>query len=1026
MCFFRTYQLGWAVASYLLLTSFFWTDEQKEIATLAAAGQEAILEKDYTLAQQHYRALLKQAWPSDQPSTFLSWPEIIDYSMRLAYACEQLGDTKEALDVLGRLLDHHPPPSLSPKILLMQTRLSAPQSSPEKAYQILRGIAEVLPIEMWSKEDLSFFHLLSSSLDDYFEAQLHRAKRYYVTGFFQEAAQLYQAVLSGIENHSFPKALLHGHLIEKKVRYALAECHYSMADYEKSLALIQNPSPEEGKIDREMLYLMALCYKHKQDYETAMQCLEQYTHTPHKEQLSHYDHALFELGFFYYTHAQESQARHYFQLLQYVHDFSRPKILATLYLTRLDLKEGHLQEARTRLSTLSKTLSSEDPIRQELYFLEGETYYLLEDFEQARKAYELALPGSLETVWGQHARIQLGRCYLKLASNPVLPLTFKSMLFERAEAIFQALLEMPDPISSALSLAKLYILKKEHLADPEALLHVEPLLTKHVHKMSCAQQHEALLLLAESCVDGRQRQELLIRATSTEFALLASYPDAWYALGLCRFQLGIDTQKQSYFDDAVTAFEQAFHLCAQDNNKLAAQVLRWEAKANFYRSSPLAALHLLEQLLVQFPQTEQEREETWYLRGLIASGLKGGHHFELAQTSLQHVIENYPQGTYSTEALRILGTLYFQKEDFQSAYTTFIQLATHYPQAPQAADGLFWAAEALAHLDPQDPHIAFLRQELCFRYPHCEKAAEAYFRLYSYEAYLEGQSDALAHLQTFSIRFPHSSLRVIAQYLLGLHITIPEEAMIAFEDVLKLFAKLSEEGTLPTATMVHFYYEAMHKLALLYLQRSYLTEKGLALLHRILDDFAEPMHPLTTALKQQTPVPEEYAQCAYSLAKAYLDLRQRIKAEQQFFGLLTCYRQAGIHEGFYLALSWREQAILAMQDHDYEIAFNCLDIAEEAGRLSFTDEQKLKIWLLKSDCSRNQGDYEKAMRYLSKVINTDVASPLRLQAMLLRAEIYELQERPELAVRQLEALAKKGGEWAQQAHLHLHRLTNMQ
>jgi hypothetical protein len=55
------------------------------------------------------------------------------------------------------------------------------------------------------------------------------------------------------------------------------------------------------------------------------------------------------------------------------------------------------------------------------------------------------------------------------------------------------------------------------------------------------------------------------------------------------------------------------------------------------------------------------------------------------------------------------------------------------------------------------------------------------------------------------------------------------------------------------------------------------------------------------------------------------------------------------------------------------------------------------------------------MLLLSHVINYDAVSTLRLKAMLLRARIYEMQGRKELAVRQLEALIPKGGEWAEEA-----------
>ena len=61
------------------------------------------------------------------------------------------------------------------------------------------------------------------------------------------------------------------------------------------------------------------------------------------------------------------------------------------------------------------------------------------------------------------------------------------------------------------------------------------------------------------------------------------------------------------------------------------------------------------------------------------------------------------------------------------------------------------------------------------------------------------------------------------------------------------------------------------------------------------------------------------------------------------------------------------------------------------------------------------------MLLLSRVINDDVISPLRIKAMFLRAEIYEMQGRPELAIKQLEAAARKGGEWAQKAQEKLEK-----
>ncbi|MBS0623734.1 MAG: tetratricopeptide repeat protein [Verrucomicrobia bacterium] len=1020
-------KIGCLILGFFLTTSFFWVDEEKEIAALAKAAQEAMHAKNYKLAQQNYRSVLKRANPQSQNSSFLGWPALIDYSMQLARSCELLGEIDESLAVLRDLLAKHPPTALTPRILLMQARLQAPQQSAEKAYLILRQIAQQLPMELWSKEDLSFFHALSYSLDEYFDAQLRKAKRYYVTGFFSEAIALYQEVLHAIEDDSFPKASLNRELIKKKVRYALAECHFSLAEYEKSLALVEQSNPGESKIDREMLYLMALCYKHKQDYEKTVAYLEQYANSPHKEILSHYDHALFELGFFYYTHEQTQQARRYFELLQQLNRTSRPKILAGFYLARLELQDHCPQKAHKILKSLSKSLPTDDSLKHEFAFLEGEVYYLQADLKQAQKAYEASLPGSMNHSWGSHARLQLVRCYLKLAEDKELSCSMRSSLFDKAENILKSLKDTTEASQSFLYLARLYLLKHEYLSDHNALLQVESLLTQNTIGMSLAQQHEALLLRAEACQEDSQKQMLLAQATASCFASLPSYAEAWYAQGFYEFQAGMTTQKQQHFDAAIAAFEQALYLCHQDNQKLAAKILNLEAKANFYLRAPLSSLDLLEKLLTQFVQSDQEREESLYLRGLIAAGLAlDPTYFSLAETSLKQAIENYPNGFYAPEALRILGMLYFQHQQFFLAQDTFLKLARIYPQSTQAAEGLFWAAESLEHLNASDPKICTLRQNLYANYPNHERAAEAYFLLYPYEAYLKGEEQALKHLRHFSILFPSSSLRLTVHYLLGLQIQSQNEAIHAFEEVVKLLPQLTAEGYLPDTKMVHYYYEALHKLALLYLQSPQHRENGIALLQRVIDEFNEPMHPLTSILKQKSTVNQEYAQCAYSLAIAYLDHQQRAKAEKLLFELLTNYRQAGVQEGLYLALSWQEQGLLSMNDQAYHAALNYLDIAEEAGQTSLSEEQKLQLWLLKSECLRHSGEFERSMRYLSKVINAEISSPLKLQAMLLRAEIYQLQNRPELAMRQLEAIIKKGGPWAEQAQQQLKRLVTVQ
>ena len=67
---------------------------------------------------------------------------------------------------------------------------------------------------------------------------------------------------------------------------------------------------------------------------------------------------------------------------------------------------------------------------------------------------------------------------------------------------------------------------------------------------------------------------------------------------------------------------------------------------------------------------------------------------------------------------------------------------------------------------------------------------------------------------------------------------------------------------------------------------------------------------------------------------------------------------------------------------------------------------------------------DEAILLLSQVINDSTASQLRIKAMLRRAEIYESQKRYELAIKQLEAVARIPGEWGQKAKERLEKYYN--
>ncbi len=86
------------------------------------------------------------------------------------------------------------------------------------------------------------------------------------------------------------------------------------------------------------------------------------------------------------------------------------------------------------------------------------------------------------------------------------------------------------------------------------------------------------------------------------------------------------------------------------------------------------------------------------------------------------------------------------------------------------------------------------------------------------------------------------------------------------------------------------------------------------------------------------------------------------------------------------------------------------------------NELSLQVATEKALMYRELRDYNRAMAYLAWVINDSFASSLRVRAMLVRADIYLEIDRTDLALRQLEAIASKGGEWARVAERKLEEL----
>ena len=87
----------------------------------------------------------------------------------------------------------------------------------------------------------------------------------------------------------------------------------------------------------------------------------------------------------------------------------------------------------------------------------------------------------------------------------------------------------------------------------------------------------------------------------------------------------------------------------------------------------------MEKILNEYPESKEEREETIYLKGLIASKVKG--YSKTAEEAFLSLLASYPNGKYVERSLHMLGTLYYHEKQFEKAKSFFLELPERFPHS---------------------------------------------------------------------------------------------------------------------------------------------------------------------------------------------------------------------------------------------------------------------------------------------------------------------------------------------------------
>ncbi len=667
------------------------------------------------------------------------------------------------------------------------------------------------------------------------------------------------------------------------------------------------------------------------------------------------------------------------------------RLLAKLDLAKIALSIGDRAGAEKRLLELSGGKSQEvdqSPLYPEILFLQGRVELMKKNQALAESFFEEAYSLTRCPEIATH----LAHAYLQ-GLGQIEEKKERALLFDKVEK----LLEGPSE-EQAITKAILLLLKARDC--PECAQELEGFIKKIEGDLGEENRHRLLLLLAESkpsTEEGlKEKERLFLQATQERYQKLDSYKLAWHLFGLFYIEMALeaDGSAHHYLQKAYFSLERAL-ACKSTSSFDALQELLLMGR--FDLSFAKRALAQSSELNL----TDEEKEELAYLDALILSHQGVQMNDERLLHEAIDLLAKRPCADPGSEkaarSLNLIARLHSSLGQNEEAKASFLKLVELSPKSELAPEALFWAASCEKESEKRERLLV-----RCYEnYPESAIAKSAFLQLFAFDSYLEGDQEALLHLMGFFSIFPKRSPEAIVVHtLLGLHACEVEKASEHFGHAIDIFEGAERE--LLELPELYFYMRASYEMAkierdlprLLKLESELNSQKELFLQESFFTLFEE---------------------CELVLARLFLDCGESNKAEARTAILFEEFMRRGTTSGYGLTQVWILEGRLALNRGEIQAALDSFQNAGSLGDSFLSQEEKLELWLLQSEGYLRQNRSDLAMRMLSKVINEDAASNLRLKAMYLRAAIYEQERKYQLAFRQLEALSKKGGEWGQKA-----------
>jgi tetratricopeptide (TPR) repeat protein len=848
--------------------------------------------------------------------------------------------------------------------------------------------------------------------------------------------------------------------IDAEIRFRLAQALFHVKDYKSAVALLQDP---RTPIDHRFLLGSAL--RNNQDYDKAIEILSFYLEEDQQKIVTHREEAFFELALAFYYKGDLDHAKIDFETVLKSSSNSRLLILSNFYLARIKMMQNDWDDAEAYLNQADPIIKENDLLKYESAFLRGEIHYKKQQYENAIIHFEEALPAQNPELakWYEESLFYLGMSNLKLADNSFYSKEQQKTFFALSKQNLEKLLELQSLDSAAkervwLAQGEYYLTLGKRFNDEKALKQAEEIFADQQKFSSQEYQNQALLLKSQTPAAYTERDYRLRQLTHSSNAAKAFYAQAWYLRGLNDYEEGLSKnaeESQKNFERAANSLETARDLLIHKQPDLAVQVILLQARAyeakqtEKDRQKALAALQFL---------WENQGQSLRFLKDPLEAHLLYSHiiaqmpqeSLPMAIAKLQEGLTAFPQSPRYFQARYLLGTLFYKKADYEKAEETFQQL-TETSQASSldsslVADALYRASQCAEKLHKERSLINAYRQRLLNQFPSSPIAPEASFNLFSYQEYLQGDRTAIKHLNAFPEIYPDSPLVLNALLLIGIDHKRDRRssegkslrkknltnAIDHFQEVDTCFQTLQAHNKIPTDQREHYLlirYRALLEKALAHFtlanestgtKKQIYLEYSQEVYHQLLDELHKGSYQAWIVNTEPFWHLEE--ESAFGLSQALLSAKETEEAENALTKMLEKYDASKITRGYFLSRTWSTLGAIARERQDYARALECFLKAEDTakGKVLSTD-QRLDLLIQQSACLRELKQPEKAILILSKVVNDDAVSGLRIKALFLRAEIYENQGRRELARKQLDAAAKKGGEWSLKAKAKLEK-----